>query len=106
MKRSELKNEIKSGLRMTCGSWGESYIMIDESAAFDAMVASFGEDAAAYEAQRDDERGGTDIAIFELNGAYYAVDDDSYIKCDDPAKCTDGLLGMHGKWQSFDDEEA
>jgi len=104
MKRSELKNEVESGLRLTCGSWGEAYIMIDESAAFDAMVSSFGGEASEFEAQRDDEKGGTDVSIFELNGEFYAVDNDdgSYIKCDDPAKCTDGILGMCGKWQSFE----
>jgi hypothetical protein len=119
MKRSELKNEIDSGIRITCGSWGESYLMIDEQAAFEAMVDSFGGTAAEYEKQRDEERGDTDISIFELNGIFYAVNpqfealsggrrrelDPIYIECDDPKSCNDGLLAMHGKWESFDDEE-
>lgn len=105
MKRSELKNEIESGIRMTCGSWGESYLMIDEQAAFEAMVESFGGTAAEYEKQRDQERGDTDISIFELNGKFYALNDGRYIECDDPKTCDSGLLSMHGKWESFDDEE-
>jgi hypothetical protein len=119
MKRSELKNEIESGIRMTCGSWGESYLMIDESAAFDAMTQSFGGSATEYKNQRDEERGDVDISIFKLNEKYYAVNpqyeslsggrsrelDSVYIECDDPSKCYDGLLSMHGKWESFDDEE-
>ena len=62
--------------------------------------------AAEYEKQRDNERGDTDISIFEIDGKYYALNDDSrYIECDDPKTCNDGLLAMRGKWQSFDDEE-
>jgi hypothetical protein len=69
------------------------------------MIESFGGTAAEYKKQRDDERGDTDISIFEMNGKYYALNDDRYIECDDPKTCSDGLLAMRGKWQSFDDEE-
>lgn len=78
--------------------------MLDESAAFDAMVDSFGGTASEYEKQRDSEHGRTDISIFELNGKYYAVDGDQYIECDDPNKCDDGLLAIHGKFELFDDK--
>ena len=119
MKRSELKNEIESGIRMTCSTWGEEYLMIDEGAAFEAMVESFGGNTEEYENQRDEELGYDDISIFELNNKFFAVCpqyeslsggrkrelNPIYIKCDDPNKCEDGLLGMHGKWESFDDED-
>ena len=105
MKRSELKNEIESGIRMTCGSWGESYLMLDEQAAFEAMVESFGGDAGDYEKQRDEERGDDDISIYEINGKFYAVSEGKFIECDNPKTCESGLLDMHGKWESFDDED-
>lgn len=106
MKRSELKNEIESGIRMTCASWGESYLMINESAAFEAMVNSFGGNVDDYENQRNAELGDTDISIYELDGKYYAVNDDRYIECGNPAECPeDGCLEMHEQWQDFDDEE-
>ena len=107
MNRSELKNEIESSIRMTCESWGEPYLMVDEQAAFEAMAEAFEGTDSDYENQRNRERGGTDITIYELSGDFYAVSGENtpiYINCDNPAKCEDGLLAMHGSWQDFDDE--
>jgi NAD-dependent dihydropyrimidine dehydrogenase PreA subunit len=104
VKRAELKNEIESGIRMTCGSWGEAYLMIDESAAFEAMVEAFGGIDSQYEAQRNAEKGDDNISIFELGGKFYAVNGDRYIECKNPEdECPDGLLQMIGNWQEFDE---
>ena len=122
MKRSELKNEIETGLRITPDNWGETYIISDEDAACEAMVSAFGEGTSQdYQNQLDEVETKIDHSIFELNGKFYAVQepyhynsgygsmkpatDLMYIECDDPKTVTDGLVAVHGKWQSFDDEE-
>ena len=122
MKRSELKNEIETGLRITPDNWGETYIISNKDAACEAMVSAFGEGMSQdYENQLDDVETKIDHSIFELNGKFYAVQepyhynsgygrmkpatDLMYIECDDPKTVTDGLVAVHGKWQSFDDED-
>ena len=108
MKQSDLKNEIETGLRMTCGSWGESYIMLDEQQCFEAMVSSFGGIVEDYENQRDDENGDIDISIYQIDGNFFAVNNDTnqIISCDNPADCSDGMLAIYGQWQDFENEGA
>lgn len=122
MKRSELKNEIETGLRITPDNWGETYIISDVDAACEAMVSAFGEGTKQdYETQLDGVETKITHSIFELNGKFYAVqelyyynsgygkmrpsNDLKYIECDDPRTVSDGLVAVHGHWQSFDDEE-
>jgi hypothetical protein len=122
MKRSELKIEIETGLRITPDNWGESYIIRDRGAACAAMASAFGEGVAQdYDEQLDEIETKIEHSIFELNGKFYAVEepyyynsgygkmkpatDLMYAECDDPKTVTDGLVAIHGKWQSFDDED-
>lgn len=41
MKRSELKNEVLTGIRITPDNWGESYLMINEENACAAVADCF-----------------------------------------------------------------
>jgi hypothetical protein len=117
--QTDLKNEIIYSVKHTPESWGEPYLVIDESAACDMMSNCFGGEmeAADYQAQLDEID--VEHTIYELNGRYYAVEDPhmintgwgcmrwnndrQYVECENPSNCTDGLLETIGQWQSFDD---
>ena len=115
MKRSELTAEITTvdSPCNTPSNWGEHYIVIDKTAASEAMVGCDFENedgtrmmADQFESQLTEN----DIeGIFKHTdggGMFYAIGTDGrYIHTANPDECTDGLLQVFGKWQSFDDEE-
>ena len=120
MKRSELKTI--GNYRLTPASWGsESYIMIDEDVAADAMKGSFNMDEAPNPDENENDKPEPVEIVTDDKGNFFAITDPiyersysgkksmiqdyMYSKCQNPDEARDGTVELYGNWKTFDDEE-